>query len=723
MDISLYLRVKPSPEGGDPIFRTTNDDLILGDSQEKYAFEKIFRGPASQDNVYQNTVANLVRKVLTQREDACFVAMGPSNSGKSYSMFGTTAEPGICFQSLRDIFTHQEGSLDRLMVSLSMFELHNDFIRDLFTNEITPKTNREIYTGPDHKIRCNVSKKVAESYAESVELVRRGLVHRSMAATATNPYSSRSHCFIQIDHVRFNPGPSTNFRHSDSVIFEKHPVSPPSSIARLTIADLAGNERTKLAETYGTTLKEGAYTNTTLSELGRVLEMASTRRRVSAPAIRNSKLTRLLFTDLVNPLVRSSLALMVNLDPQGDVSTVSQCLRFIWPLKCLGALARLPSASCETPIPVDPSSAGKIVEAELRVTELENTRLLAECVQLRAENTLLREENILFESRLLDLERVTRINVGEHYDLLIERLKNEYESHRFKQEDNYTKESDKKLELLSKYYEKKLADMGEEHERLEGELEEAKGEMEVLVLDKQIVAEEVDYYKLKLGFTADELASLGEKHGKLEAEAAEVVAKYDTLKSSIEELTVFKEKYGPLHDKHEALTMAYETMVKAQVKERNAKLDSEARMIQALGDSRRESSELKRKLESQDANLKSIQAELDELKNSEVKGANSETVTSPSKKDNESVQKPVQWKVAKFKRPTEAQAMEHLDNYPKDKRAIAKLILAEAKENISPANAASVLKHQRDPSSSDKHGSKKRVLARKRGNSKNEKDI
>lgn len=126
------------------------------------------------------------------------------------------------------------------------------------------------------------------------EIMDQGIKNRTVAATAMNADSSRSHSIFMIKiHQRDTEDESK------------------SVFAKINLVDLAGSERAKSTGATGSTLKEGANINKSLSALGNVInalvEQAKGKKGVFIP-YRNSKLTRVLQESLGGNSVTFMLA-------------------------------------------------------------------------------------------------------------------------------------------------------------------------------------------------------------------------------------------------------------------------------------------------------------------------------------------------------------------------------------------------------------------------------
>ncbi|VTJ60175.1 Hypothetical predicted protein [Marmota monax] len=109
------------------------DPLRAHRSRERtFIFDTVFDQHASQEDVYCATIQHLVEGVISGYNATVF-AYGPSGAGKTHTMLGMDAEPGIYLQTLTDLFQAIEKTRDNMdySVSISYLEIYNEVIRDL----------------------------------------------------------------------------------------------------------------------------------------------------------------------------------------------------------------------------------------------------------------------------------------------------------------------------------------------------------------------------------------------------------------------------------------------------------------------------------------------------------------------------------------------------------------------------------------------------------------
>lgn len=242
-----------------------------------YAFDRVFGPESSQSQVYENTVAKLVRGVVQGVNASCF-AYGATGSGKTHTMLGPPEDPGIYWRALQDLWmalaeTRERDRIDA-RVLLSYVEIYNETIRDLLVPSSDSLELREDpLRGPTIVGVTNLPVTDTESV---MALLQDGNRRRTQEATAANATSSRSHAVLQVQ-VELRERGGTSMR-----------------VAKLSLIDLAGSERAARTKNVGRRLQEGANINRSLLALGNCINALASGTRGAYIPYRDSKLTRLL---------------------------------------------------------------------------------------------------------------------------------------------------------------------------------------------------------------------------------------------------------------------------------------------------------------------------------------------------------------------------------------------------------------------------------------------
>ncbi|XP_058290420.1 kinesin-like protein KIF19 [Hylobates moloch] len=251
--------------------------------ERTFIFHRVFDQHASQEDVYAATIQHLVEGVISGYNAMVF-AYGPSGAGKTHTMLGVDAEPGIYLQTLTDLFQAQD---ILSMFSSSYFaprlsvppQIYNKVIRDLLNPSSEFLDLREDSRG---SIQISGITEVSTSNAhEIMQLLTKGNRQRTQEPTATNKTSSRSHAVLQVTVQQRS--------RSTDLAEEVH-------VGRLFMLDLAGSERASQTQNRGKRMKEGAHMNRSLLVLSNCINALSEKggSRAQYVNFRDSKLTRLL---------------------------------------------------------------------------------------------------------------------------------------------------------------------------------------------------------------------------------------------------------------------------------------------------------------------------------------------------------------------------------------------------------------------------------------------
>jgi len=196
---------------------------------------------------------------------------------------GTPQQPGIIYLTMQELFER----IDELQsekvteITLSYLEIYNETIRDLLVPG-TPLSKQGLMLREDanHTVSvAGLSSHRPQNVDEVMEMITRGNEARTQSPTDANATSSRSHAVLQINISQ---------RDRDAAVTE------PTTMASLSIIDLAGSERASATNNRGARLLEGANINKSLLALGSCINALCDQFKKNHIPYRNSKLTRLL---------------------------------------------------------------------------------------------------------------------------------------------------------------------------------------------------------------------------------------------------------------------------------------------------------------------------------------------------------------------------------------------------------------------------------------------
>lgn len=286
------------------------DDTVSIHGKEflnSFTFDRVFDDHTSQTDMYQYVVHDTLNGFF-EGYNGTILAYGQTGSGKSYTMFGTSAQPGLIPRITNDLFGRiGTGPADvEYTVSVSYMEIYNEQIRDLLSPQqldfsIHEDKNDGVYVR-------GLSYAFVSSAGEISEALRQGSASRATAATSMNVESLRSHAILQIK------------------LSQKNQTLGAVKKSSLFLVDLAGSEKIdKTGVVLGLGLQETKKINSSLSVLGLVINLLTDGKSTHIP-YRDSKLTRILQESLGG---NSRTTLVVNCLPSAsnEAETLST-LRF-----------------------------------------------------------------------------------------------------------------------------------------------------------------------------------------------------------------------------------------------------------------------------------------------------------------------------------------------------------------------------------------------------------
>ncbi|NWZ80421.1 KIFC3 protein, partial [Poecile atricapillus] len=339
-NIRVFGRVRPitkedgeGPEAANAVTFDADDDAVLyllhKGKQVSFELDKVFPPQASQEEVgATNHTAGVrgrgshllltlpclpqvfqeVQALVTSCIDGynvCIFAYGQTGAGKTYTMEGTAANPGINQRALQLLFSEVRGKAADwdYAITVSAAEIYNEALRDLLGKE--PQEKLEIKLCPDGSGQLYVPG-LTEFRVQSVEDINKvfefGHIKRVTECTNLNEHSSRSHALLIVTVRGLDR--STGLR----------------TTGKLNLVDLAGSERVGRSGAEGSRLREAQHINKSLSALGDVIY--ALRSRQGHVPFRNSKLTYLLQDSLSGD---SKTLMMVQVSPAEKNTSETLC--------------------------------------------------------------------------------------------------------------------------------------------------------------------------------------------------------------------------------------------------------------------------------------------------------------------------------------------------------------------------------------------------------------
>uniref|UniRef100_A0A0D9YKZ4 Kinesin motor domain-containing protein n=1 Tax=Oryza glumipatula TaxID=40148 RepID=A0A0D9YKZ4_9ORYZ len=264
-------------------------------------FSSVFSPDSSQYDVFSQVMNPLVDDLLLGGKSGLLVAMGPTGSGKTHTVFGSPRNPGLVPLTLRRIFsstTHEPCSKLRSFC-FSMFEILSEGKGERILDLLSDATDLVLQQSTIKGLK-EVS---VENFADAEALLLSGMLKRTTAATNAN--SNRSQCIITIRAVHKRSDAESENSLNNAV---------------LTIADLAGAERERRTGNQGTRLLESNFINNTSMVFGlclrSLLEHQKNKKKPLEKHFKNSMLTRYLRDYLEG---RKKMTLILNVAGKDDI--------------------------------------------------------------------------------------------------------------------------------------------------------------------------------------------------------------------------------------------------------------------------------------------------------------------------------------------------------------------------------------------------------------------
>uniref|UniRef100_A0A673BBG1 Kinesin motor domain-containing protein n=1 Tax=Sphaeramia orbicularis TaxID=375764 RepID=A0A673BBG1_9TELE len=234
--------------------------------------------------------------------NACIFAYGQTGSGKSYTMMGSSDQPGLIPRLCSSLFSRteqeeEEGEGESFTVEVSYMEIYNER-----GPRPTLRVREHTVLGP---YVDGLSRLAVASYKDIESLMSEGNKSRTVAATNMNEESSRSHAVFNIILTH--------------TLKDLHTGTSGEKVSKLSLVDLAGSERATKTGAAGERLKEGSNINKSLSTLGLVIsalaDQGAGKNRNKFVPYRDSVLTWLLKDSLGG---NSRTAMVATISPSAD---------------------------------------------------------------------------------------------------------------------------------------------------------------------------------------------------------------------------------------------------------------------------------------------------------------------------------------------------------------------------------------------------------------------
>ena len=105
--------------------------------------DNVFTEKDNTQTVYQKAVSPILDNLLSGFNATVF-AYGMTGAGKTYTMMGTSQNPGVMFLSMRELFSRINTITDKkYVIKITYVQVYNEVIQDLLTAESKPLEIRE----------------------------------------------------------------------------------------------------------------------------------------------------------------------------------------------------------------------------------------------------------------------------------------------------------------------------------------------------------------------------------------------------------------------------------------------------------------------------------------------------------------------------------------------------------------------------------------------------
>ncbi|CAH8626714.1 unnamed protein product [Schistosoma curassoni] len=292
--VKVGVRVRPLSnsevnDGSSTCLSYPNEEnqLIIGNDR-LFGFDYVFKETDSQEHVYKKAALPMVESIL-KGYNATLFAYGQTGSGKTYTMGTCISESvveesaGIVPRIIKDLFERMPNYEYEYTMKVSFVEIYKEDIHDLLGEDVSAslqiREENQLVKIP------GLTETVVTSPEEVLYLLHCGSTKRSVASTAMNLKSSRSHAILTLCFLLRPKITEMNGKNTEDTL-----------TAKLHLVDLAGSERIKKTHAEGDRLKEGIDINRGLLALGNVISALCERdaKKRSHIPYRDSRLTRLL---------------------------------------------------------------------------------------------------------------------------------------------------------------------------------------------------------------------------------------------------------------------------------------------------------------------------------------------------------------------------------------------------------------------------------------------
>ncbi len=179
-------------------------DSASSSSRRVFSVDRLF-GP-SDDNrsVHSSVVAPIISGVV-QGYNATVFAYGQSSSGKTHTMLGDEADPGVMRRAVEQIFRHFEEECEQravqFLIRVSYLEIYQERLKDLLLDPAEHPSPPRLAIQEDrdgNSVIANLTEVPVQCPEDIFTLLEMGERFRHYGVTNVNRHSSRSHAIFRL---------------------------------------------------------------------------------------------------------------------------------------------------------------------------------------------------------------------------------------------------------------------------------------------------------------------------------------------------------------------------------------------------------------------------------------------------------------------------------------------------------------------------------------------
>ena len=195
--IKVFVRIRPLIKTELEKSKDKGVDVLTQDSllaqRHVFFFDRIFDISVSQEILFQNTIKELLPRIIEGFKVAAF-AYGAKYSGKTYTMLGTKNNKGLMINAIFEILQLLKKKNNKnLKMKISFIEAHNEILRDLLS-----KGNIIEVQEQEGGVVLKDVKEIGPEVCDIISILSSGNNYRTKSHSNINLISSNSHGILRI---------------------------------------------------------------------------------------------------------------------------------------------------------------------------------------------------------------------------------------------------------------------------------------------------------------------------------------------------------------------------------------------------------------------------------------------------------------------------------------------------------------------------------------------